>query len=573
MPRARCYAPAAMALLRPPPASASWREWLGISAVVALALGLRLWHLAELAAHDPFYGLPSVDAGMYHDWASRIAEGDWLGEGVFHNGPLFPYFLGLCYALFGASHGVGLAAQALAGSLASALTWSLGRRLFSPAVALLAAAAVACCSTLIFYGGVLLVANALVLLFLVAARSAIAAVDRPSALRFGLAGLWVGLGALARPNLLGFGLLCAAWAGWALAPAPARRRALWLAAYAAGALLVIAPVTLRNYAVGGVFVPITYSGGMNLYLGNNADSDGSFRVPRWVPQSLADDTPEQRAVFARRAEAAVGRALSEAEVSSFWSGEARRFVWEQPSDWLRLQRRKLLLMSNRVELWNVRSLEITRSFSAVLRWPGVEFRWLAPLALAGLLLTAGRWRELIPLYAIPLTLFGTMFAFFVLSRYRAPMLPALALLAAAGLAELGRRLGRDARAGRRGVALWLAAVLLGGKIVALPAPAADLSVAYYNLGNRYLALEDWPRAVDSFQRALRGRPGYISAWNNLALALERRGGDEEQVRQIWQAIRAWGEANGQPRYVERAERHLAELEGRGAQEGGAADSR
>jgi hypothetical protein len=69
-------------------------EWAALAAIVAGALALRLWNVSELAAHDPFFARPSVDELMYHEWAQEIAAGNWRGDQVFLNGPLYPYLLG-----------------------------------------------------------------------------------------------------------------------------------------------------------------------------------------------------------------------------------------------------------------------------------------------------------------------------------------------------------------------------------------------------------------------------------------------------------------------------------------------
>ena len=41
------------------------------------------------------------DAHGYDEWARRIAGGDWIGSEVFYQAPLYPYFLGVIYAIAG----------------------------------------------------------------------------------------------------------------------------------------------------------------------------------------------------------------------------------------------------------------------------------------------------------------------------------------------------------------------------------------------------------------------------------------------------------------------------------------
>ena len=154
-------------------------EWAALAAIVAGALALRLWNVSDLAAHDPFFDRPSVDERMYHEWAQQIAAGDWRGDQVFLNGPLYPYLLGGLYALVGPSLYAARVAQALIGALACALTWWVGRRRFAPAVALGAAALVAASRMLIFYDSVMVADALMVPLALLAAGAGIAALDRP----------------------------------------------------------------------------------------------------------------------------------------------------------------------------------------------------------------------------------------------------------------------------------------------------------------------------------------------------------------------------------------------------------
>jgi hypothetical protein len=56
-----------------------------------VALSLRCLYVWQIS-RAPFYDLRIGDAEAYHLWARRIAAGDWLGQGVFYQSPLYPIF-------------------------------------------------------------------------------------------------------------------------------------------------------------------------------------------------------------------------------------------------------------------------------------------------------------------------------------------------------------------------------------------------------------------------------------------------------------------------------------------------
>src|SRR5689334_17382709 len=70
-------------------------------AAVALVAGLvRALYLVQLRGSLPVQVLIG-DARAYDAWAWRIASGDWLGDEVFYQAPLYPYFLGAIYRFAG----------------------------------------------------------------------------------------------------------------------------------------------------------------------------------------------------------------------------------------------------------------------------------------------------------------------------------------------------------------------------------------------------------------------------------------------------------------------------------------
>ena len=68
--------------------------------IFGCAFLLRLLYLVEIDSIPLFYHLAG-DGRTYDEWGQRIAAGDWLGQGVFYQAPLYPYFLGVLRVILG----------------------------------------------------------------------------------------------------------------------------------------------------------------------------------------------------------------------------------------------------------------------------------------------------------------------------------------------------------------------------------------------------------------------------------------------------------------------------------------
>ena len=85
---------------------------------------------------------------------------------------------------------------------------------------------------------------------------------------------------------------------------------------AAGLALALAPVTIRNAAVAGDWSPASSHGGLNFYIGNNAEADGTYHHVPGITPNIQGQQEDARRV----AEAAVGRKLDDGEVSAYFYG-------------------------------------------------------------------------------------------------------------------------------------------------------------------------------------------------------------------------------------------------------------
>ena len=123
-------------------------------AIFAVALAVRLAHVWQMRG-SPFFTVLMGDSRSYDEWARRIAGGEWIGREVFYQAPLYPYFLGVLYAIAGHHLLLVRIVQAILGSMACVFLATAGERFFSPRVGLLAGLILALYAPAIFFDGLI----------------------------------------------------------------------------------------------------------------------------------------------------------------------------------------------------------------------------------------------------------------------------------------------------------------------------------------------------------------------------------------------------------------------------------
>ena len=496
-----------------------------LALVWGAAFALRLLYIFQ-SQRSPFYDFPLVDAKTYTQAAAAMALGHF-GDQPFWQPPLYPHFLGALYALFEPSFTLPRLVQAALGATLCLLIFQLGRRVFSSTVAYLAAGLAACYGPFIFFEAELLPPVLALVLNLLALWALLwAAEGRPQ--RLLLPGFLFGLAALCVANVLAFVPVAALWLVWVRGG-----RFAGVAALLLGTALAIAPVTLRNYYVGGDWVLISYNAGLNFYIGNNAEYDETVAIqpgPAWLELTARP-----------RVEAGATQPSAQ---SRFFFAEAWDFIRQQPFAYLKLLLYKLYLFWHGDEIGRNQDLYFARQYAPLLQvllWKcGVAFPFglLAPLALVGLGLSYrnGLLRRPEPLL---LALFAgaymlTVVAFFVSARYRLPVVPILLMFAAYGGRELYLlwRQGayRDLLVGCG--AAFLLAVVCNFRVGAMNVEG-DAHM-HYRLGYVYEKKGLPINAVAAYEQALTLDPDIKWARFNLA-SLHARSGEYNR------AIAAYGE--------------------------------
>ena len=538
-------------------------SWIVI--IFAVAFAVRVLYLSQIEYIPLFHNLAG-DGRTYDEWAQRLAAGDWLGRDVFYQAPLYPYFLGVWQFFFGHNLWLIRIVQVVLGSVASALIFLIGQKLFSRNAGIAAGFILACYAPAIFFDG-LIEKSVLDLVFLTALLYLLLGMNQTHWGKWLGAGAVLGLLGLCRENALVLAPVVAFWIAIEFVEQPIFLRARWLALVFAGLLLILAPVGLRNLVVGGEFKLTTSQFGPNFFIGNNAAADGTYGSVRNIIRETQLEGPDAK----RLAERAVGHELKPGEVSSYWFGQSLDYIKSQPTDWLRLLGLKWLLV------WNSREIEDSDDFYIYQRWSWLlalfarinHFGILAPLAAVGVLLTWRRWRQLWLLYAMILSLAASVALFYVFGRYRFPLVPLLVLLAGAAVSEVAR-LCRERAWSSFGPGL--AALVVAEIVVNLPLHAGygpgaagynnlanayskqgkveeaiqtarqaieiepTYGVAHYNLGNLYAQQGKLELAQRHFEEALRLYPNYADAHSNYGQLLAERGDLESGVAHFRKAI-------------------------------------
>jgi tetratricopeptide (TPR) repeat protein len=534
--------------------------------IFGCAFLIRLVYLIEIDSIPLFYNLAG-DGRTYDEWGQRIAAGDWLGQGVFYQAPLYPYFLGVLQIILGHNLWLIRLIQIALGAISCALIFQTGRNLFSRQAGIAAGLILACYAPGVFFDGLIeksildfLLLSAL--LWLLSQLGATAPWSRWLAL-----GAVLGLLGLSRENALILAAVILLWIGLYFSESPILNRLQWMGLFFAGLLLVLVPVGLRNLTVGGEFKLTTSQFGANFFIGNNPSADGTY-----VSVENVIGEPQLEGKDAKRlAERALGRSLTPGEVSDYWLQKAWDYIRSQPGQWFELIGKKWLMV------WNAREIEDSDDYYIYKQWSWLlsflgrinHFGILAPLAAVGLWLTRHQWRRLWLLYAMIVALASSVAVFYVFGRYRFPLVPLLALFAGAGLVESARLYRqRHWRSLVAGLALFaLVGIVANWPFYGVqgPSPAGynnlsnayykegrieeairtalkaielqpDYGVARYNLGNLYAAQSRFDLARTNFQEAIRLFPNYADAYSNFGQLIAERGDIETGIQFFRKAI-------------------------------------
>ncbi|MBI4845876.1 MAG: tetratricopeptide repeat protein [Candidatus Omnitrophica bacterium] len=409
-----------------------YKDLLFLSGIFLLGFFLRLVYIYQYK-DSPFFSSPVIDALSHYKYALRMAKGDWLVKGVVApRAPLYVYFLALIFKFFGTGFTAARIVQAFLGSINCILVYFLGKRVFSPLVGMVAAFICSVYGVFIYFDAEFLTVGLTIFLELLLLLMFLHTAEKPRAWKWFCCGLLFGISLQTSPNVILFFPLMLIWAylfsddkGF---KSSKRLKSVIFVFF--GAALTVLPLSLRNYFQGGEFVLIATSSGINLYIGNNPQADGKsahppsrdFSYSGWEDNVLISST--------KAAEREAGRKMKASEVSSFWVKKTRDFIFKAPGKFLGLLIRKFYYFFNAYEIPENQSIYFFRIWSSLLQvlvfansFISFPFGIICPLALLGMAVSFRKEKSIILLFLFILAHFLLMMIFFVVSRYRTPIIP------------------------------------------------------------------------------------------------------------------------------------------------------
>ncbi len=500
------------------------RTWLLVLCLFLASFLIRMVHLFGLESM-PTFNDPTMDEGYHMELVRQINSAEGYPDEPYFRAPLYPYLLAFLFKITGNSFFAVRVVQILLGSLVPVLLLLLGAKLFNRTIGLWAGWIAAFYPTLIYYDASLLI-TLLEVLFSLATITLLVYSEGKSRWLLVASGIALGLGGIARPTILLFGPALLVWGWFVLKPQfGLKQAATSIAIVGFSSLLIVLPVTIRNYVVADDLVTISWQGGYNFYVGNNSQADGWSARVEGIDASWRGGYLQSIAI----AEKDLGRKLKASEVSDYWADKTWAEIAADPGRYFSLLVKKTRLLFNGYEIPNNQDEYLPNEFSSVMNlllhrgslyFP---FGLLAPLGLIGIILSLREWRT----YLLPHLFFGafslSLIAFFVCSRFRQPLVPILILFAVFCVWKLMGywKTGQFKVIAICAITFLALAIesnhnLINLNMATVEAENRDL------LGNAYLRKGKLDLATAEYQKAVAADPGYGRGYNNIGTVLSRQ---------------------------------------------------
>jgi Flp pilus assembly protein TadD len=495
--------------------------------LLALLLAALIWRLLYLYqfSASPLFSVPiGPDVEEYDKWAREILVRGFNSGNQHIHAPLYPALLALLYYVFSFKMFLIRLFQALlvlAGFVLLARTVKNSVAPKQPIIMWIFLVLAAFYPPLLFYSSelisesLLLPLLCLTLFLLYRGENQFSSAKlKPGFLLIGAAGISSGLMALTHPaSLLFIALETVLVALSALFRKNNKLsfRLLLPLLFITTALLVIAPICIKNSREAGHFVLIQQNSGFNFYLGNNPNATGTCYIRPGKEWSDIHKWGE------------AGGAQRGISKDRFFTYMSLRFIWSNSAKEFKL------LVKKAFYVWNFRELPAGADvpplmyFTGIVRSSKYFFILLGALSICGIILVLCK-RESIFRYRHFLLLILAYWAVQTITvtsgRYRLAMYPAFFIFAAFALNYLVEH-----RKKRKDLLKFAAGLLFGTLVVCLPSPPVnpekDQAEADSLYGEAYFRLGKYEKAAEHLHACLDFNPLNNRAYNLLGITSEK----------------------------------------------------
>lgn len=470
--------------------------------IFAFALGVRLHYLRLYEGECPLFGnpLPGADPLVYTEWSLKLLRGDLAGI----DKPVYTTFCALvriCFADF--FYGIGVS-QAVLGAVNCVLIYFLGKILMGGRAGIISAMLAAFYSPFVFYTVEILTVTLHSFFFIVISLFIVFAELKRKPIHWFFAGLFIGILALDRGNILFFVPFCVVWLVLRYR-CVLRRMVVYVVSLSAGIILLYSVFYLTYFLVEGNLKPRRVPVTLHIYRGNAIGATGKYVDIKELEKIGEDKTT----LFA-----------------------LRRQIQREPAAWLRLMLRKAFYTINDYEIPNNVSFEYTRARIPFLRYL-LRFGIIAPFGFMGFVVLS-RSKVFRLLILLSLSWMLTLTIFFVTSRYRAPAVGILLVSAGCYVTWLSGVFKSSQR--RRQL---LIKNFVGFAIIFILVNfSVDRSdwVAPHRWGAGYIAAGNFDSAERCFMESIGIAPAVASSYNNLGFVYRKKRLLDESVEYYRKAV-------------------------------------
>jgi 4-amino-4-deoxy-L-arabinose transferase-like glycosyltransferase len=411
-----------------------FQKWALPATLFVFSLTINLIILRQYLS-SPFAQVPQWDAENYWKLAQQIASGNILGSTIFHQSPLYPYFLAVLIKSFGQHLLPVYLVQCLLSACSSVLVYLITIKISNQKItSLFAGIMFALFGMQVFYSLKILSECLAVFLMLLATLF----ISGKEWKVLAGAGCALGLAITLKPHLLLVVPIILVYMFIVMRPnyLSALKK---IAVFLLPILIIIAAVAIRNYSVGKDFVLISSNGGENFFIGNHKGADGIYSV---VP-GMTMDIEYQNADVSSLAEKQTGKKMKRSEISNYWQQQGLQFIIHNPHEYLKLLTKKITFVFSGAE----RSTMYYRYFESQHCTPFfkiafVNFYLILPIFFVGLIASFKTWKKNLILFIFIIINMADILIFFYDTRFMLLVMPYWIIIGAIGGKRLWEIIGK-----------------------------------------------------------------------------------------------------------------------------------